>query len=129
VSGTSFWQTTSNLVFSLTIFSFAVCLLVLTIVAFFTSSLWAIGIALLFTIVGAHLCYRRARGKSFEKTLCCVNPPLLFIAMTVIIFYGKLWTPVHLLFLANIEFLVAVALIFSITHLLCERYFTLKLEE
>lgn len=129
LSEKSYWQTVSILRYSLIIFLLLMGVLVIAAIAFFTSSLWIIEIALPYTIVSPLLCYSRVYDK-YNRLVQHVLPFLLLIlSMTVIIFYGPLLTPAPLLFLASIEFMVAVTLIMSMMYLLCMRYLIVKLGE
>lgn len=121
----------SNQQFFFILFVFLVYFIGVTIFAFITGTLWAMGLALPYAIVMPvwYFIDNRVKRKSLGTLVkYAFFFIFVYIALFVINSYGEQWTPYPLFSIALIEYVCTSFFIVFIGALLCERYLKPKLE-
>ncbi len=128
MSTNGYWEDVSNLKFFTFILILLACLLGITTLASFNSTLWTVGTSLVTSLGVPFLIYIRIWPK--HKTCAKAAVYLIFVPINlVIIFYFlQQWTTFSMYFLALIEYFITLALVMSIAALFYARYLKHKLE-
>ncbi len=103
-------------------------LLGITVVATFNGTLWAIGAALITSLVIIPFIYIEVRVNHKFMVRLVIGAVFILITMFLVSYLGEPWTPYPLYAIAIIEYSFAVFLFACVVGLLCWRYLRPKFE-